>query len=152
MSGGGGWGVKKGLLSLDPERNHFALSDEEEMQRFFRSMNGDNVAPVGSRIQFFSSPELPPRQLTETFTPSVVLGTAGGVLAREDPSSSRDTHILPGHFGALSTHGIFVSSSDSDGRDSQSSMTEDWKLNVPHSRIVADNSRGSSAAMLKLES
>ncbi|KAI8678480.1 hypothetical protein NCS55_00568600 [Fusarium keratoplasticum] len=132
LSGGGGWGAKKGLLSLDPQRTHFALSEEEEMQRFIQAMDGGNFVPVGSKIQFFVSTETSATEASGTPTPGVVFGTASRVHDSTDAES--ETVVLDNHFGALSNDGIFVTSSDA-AAETTPGYNNDWKLNVPNSRI-----------------
>lgn len=136
MSGGGGWGAKKGLLSLDPQRTHFALSEEEEMQRFIQAMDGGNFVPVGSKIQFFVSTETSATEASGTPAPGVVFGTTSRV--QDSTDSESETVVLENHFGALSNDGIFVTSSDP-AAETTPGYNNDWKLNVPNSRIfVAD--------------
>ncbi|KAF5965442.1 hypothetical protein FBULB1_12214 [Fusarium bulbicola] len=137
LSGGGGWGAKKGLLSLDPEQTHFVVSEEEEMQRFIQAMEGGNFVPVSSKIQFFASTDASASELvgnkqTET---GVVFGTASKVEVETDMSPSQpEALLLENHFGALSNVGIFVTSSDA-SMFSKPGFNNDWKLNVPNSRI-----------------
>lgn len=140
MSGGGGWGAKKGLLSLDPQRTHFALSEEEEMQRFIQAMEGGNFVPVGSRIQFFVSTETSATEASGARAPGVVFGTSSRIheSTESESESESDTVVLENHFGALSNDGIFVTSSDA-AAETTPGYNNDWKLNVPNSRIfVAD--------------
>lgn len=79
MSGGGGWGQKQGLLSLDPQMSHPSSStsssrradedDEDDadaaMASFLRSLQGEteaqsgdnnNLATPGAHVQFFVAP------------------------------------------------------------------------------------------------
>ncbi|KAM0559706.1 hypothetical protein ACHAPJ_004230 [Fusarium lateritium] len=135
LSGGGGWGAKKGLLSLDPQRTHFALSEEEEMQRFIQAMDGGNFVPVGSKIQFFASTETSTAEATGEKQTGVVFGTASKVEAETDEEPSQpEAQLLEGHFGALSNEGIFVTSSDA-ASETTPGFNNDWRLNVPNSRI-----------------
>ncbi|KAF4497088.1 v-type c subunit family [Fusarium agapanthi] len=137
LSGGGGWGPKKGLLSLDPEQTHFVVSEEEEMQRFIQAMEGGNFVPVSSKIQFFASADASASEpvgnkQTET---GVVFGTASKVEVETDVNPSQpEALLLENHFGALSNVGIFVTSSDA-SMFSKPGFNNDWKLNVPNSRI-----------------
>ncbi|KAH7170617.1 hypothetical protein EDB81DRAFT_776176 [Dactylonectria macrodidyma] len=133
LSGGGGWGVKKGLLSLDPQRTHFSLSEEEEMQRFIQAMDGGNFVPVGSKIQFFASTEVPAKPTDEAFT-GVVFGTAGATPASTEEPSEASLVVTNNIFGALSNEGIFVTSLDA-AAETTPGFNNDWRLNVPHSRI-----------------
>jgi hypothetical protein len=125
VSGGGGWGAKKGLLSLDPQRTHFSLSEEEEMQNFIQSMNGGGFTPEGSQIQFFmSAPALP--DSTEPFAPGVAFGVAGDVAIPKDPEPVNG--FIGQHFGALSNSALYLSGQGlPDGKET--------KLSVPHSRV-----------------
>ncbi|RGP81553.1 v-type c subunit family [Fusarium longipes] len=135
LSGGGGWGAKKGLLSLDPQRTHFSLSEEEEMQRFIQAMDGGNFVPVGSKIQFFASTETSATEPTGAKETGVVFGTANKVEPEAGSDSSRpEARLLEDHFGALSNDGIFVTSSDT-AAVTTPGFNNDWKLNVPNSRI-----------------
>ncbi|KAI1072108.1 hypothetical protein LB507_003118 [Fusarium sp. FIESC RH6] len=135
LSGGGGWGAKKGLLSLDPQRTHFSLSEEEEMQRFIQAMDGGNFVPVGSKIQFFASTETSAAEPTGAQETGVVFGTASRVETETDSESSQpEARLLEDHFGALSNDGIFVTSSDA-AAVTTPGFNNDWKLNVPNSRI-----------------
>ncbi|KAJ4009058.1 hypothetical protein NW752_009006 [Fusarium irregulare] len=135
LSGGGGWGAKKGLLSLDPQRTHFSLSEEEEMQRFIQAMDGGNFVPVGSKIQFFASTETSATEPTGAQETGVVFGTASRVETETDSESSQpEARLLEDHFGALSNDGIFVTSSDA-AAVTTPGFNNDWKLNVPNSRI-----------------
>lgn len=125
MSGGGGWGAKKGLLSLDPQRTHFSLSEEEEMQNFIQSMNGGGFTPQGFQIQFFmSAPALP--DITEPFSPGVAFGVAGDVAVPRDPEPIDG--FIGQHFGALSNSAVYLSGQGLPGG-------KETKLSVPHSRI-----------------
>ncbi|KAF5026256.1 hypothetical protein F66182_1646 [Fusarium sp. NRRL 66182] len=135
LSGGGGWGAKKGLLSLDPQRTHFALSEEEEMQRFIQAMDGGNFVPVGSKIQFFASTETSTAGATGNRETGVVFGTASKIEAETETEPSQpEARLLENHFGALSNEGIFITSSDT-AAVTTPGFNNDWKLNVPNSRI-----------------
>ncbi|KAM0252033.1 hypothetical protein ACHAP5_001358 [Fusarium lateritium] len=135
LSGGGGWGAKKGLLSLDPQRTHFALSEEEEMQRFIQAMDGGNFVPVGSKIQFFASTETSAAETVGDRETAIVFGTASKVESEADSQSSQpEATLLEDHFGVLSDDGIFVTSADA-AAVTTPGFNNDWKLNVPNSRI-----------------
>ncbi|KAL7943467.1 hypothetical protein V8C42DRAFT_329141 [Trichoderma barbatum] len=139
LSGGGGWGAKKGLLSLDPQRTHFSLSEEEEMQNFVQSFNGGGFTPQGYQIQFFmSAPALP--DITEPFVPGVAFGVAGDVAVPKDPEPIDG--FIGQHFGALSNSAVYLSGQGLPGG-------KETKLSVPHSRIYG---REPEAGMGLLES
>ncbi|KAL7798087.1 hypothetical protein V8C37DRAFT_368615 [Trichoderma ceciliae] len=125
LSGGGGWGAKKGLLSLDPQQTHFSLSEEEEMQNFIQSMNGGGFTPQGSQIQFFvSAPALP--DSTEPSGPGVAFGVAGEAAVPGNPEPMDG--FIGQHFGALSNTAIYLSGHGLPGG-------RETKLSVPHSRV-----------------
>ncbi|KAH0528342.1 hypothetical protein TsFJ059_003223 [Trichoderma semiorbis] len=132
LSGGGGWGAKKGLLSLDPQRTHFSLSEEEEMQNFIQSMNGGGFTPEGSQIQFFmSAPALP--DVTEPFVPGVAFGVAGDVAVPREPEPIDG--FIGQHFGALSNSAVYLSGQGLPGG-------KETKLSVPHSRVYGREPEG----------
>ncbi|KAI5465892.1 hypothetical protein BGZ63DRAFT_479952 [Mariannaea sp. PMI_226] len=139
LSGGGGWGAKKGLLSLDPQRTHFSLSEEEEMQRFMQAMDGDNLVPVGSSIQFFASTETTVELSDGSFT-GLVFGTPGMPSSPSEEPSHNDFLIHNDQFGALSNEGIFVTSSE-DVVTQMSGHNTEWRFNVPHSRVFIGESK-----------
>lgn len=106
------------------------------MQRFIQAMDGGNFVPVGSTIQFFTSPESSHDSSIPSVSSSFVFGTAGATpFITEAPS---DTVVLKEHFGALSNEGVFVSSAEHGAMDTTPGFNNDWKLNVPHSRILID--------------
>ncbi|KAG5945276.1 hypothetical protein E4U53_006741 [Claviceps sorghi] len=128
LSGGGGWGPKKGLLSLDPRETYFALSEEEEMNKFVQTMSNSTFAPPGAHIQFF----VPAMASVETVTEPAV-GVVFGVPwnAESIPDPSREGHLVRDHFGALSTQGIYSSFRLNPGTSSYYNS----KLSVPGSRL-----------------
>ncbi|KOS19495.1 hypothetical protein ESCO_000780 [Escovopsis weberi] len=136
LSGGGGWGAKKGLLSLDPQHTHFAMSEEEEMTRFMRTMEDSSFTPRGSQIQFFiSSLALP--QTEPLVVPGISLGVAGEPLRAERQDQPASRGFIYGHFGALSNDALFISGPGlADG--------ETTKLSVDHSRVFAATHDGAA--------
>lgn len=122
VSGGGGWGLKKGLLSLDPQ-TRYSAPGQDDVESFIKSFRGEssedgNVKP-GAYIQFFVEPALPPSKLTINNEPreldlktstSLVFGTAPAGLEDAELHSDNSIEAVPGHFGALSVNGFFVDS------------------------------------------
>lgn len=145
MSGGGGWGAKKGLLSLDPQQTHFSLSEEEEMERFMRTMeNESGFAPPGSIIQFLTSIEAPSGEEGEA-APAVVFGVPGDIYNSKASAGSDSGYFIEEHFGALSNHGIYISGPESTQGSAKAGLAE-TKLTVPHSRIyITDQDSDSSS-------
>lgn len=131
VSGGGGWGAKKGLLSLDPQRTHFPLSEEEEMERFVQSMSDSSFAPSGSTIQFLMSLDEVPG-MPEYLPPSIVFGVPG---TNQETSTQPEQPFMGGHFGALSNEGIFVSAPAPAIEGEEAGHADERKLSVPNSRL-----------------
>lgn len=136
VSGGGGWGLKKGLLSLDPQRTHLELSDEEQLARFVQMADGPGFQDRGGQrqIQFFTTPRAP-RRVTESPETGIVFGVpygAEGSAAKvEEPESVR---LVGDHFGALSSEGIFTAEPATQGDET----IDESKLSVPGSRIYVN--------------
>ena len=143
VSGGGGWGFKKGLLSLDPQRRHFALSEEEELESFMQDTA--NFAPPGSIIQFFTgfngvSP------MSTTLKSNIIFGVAGPFPEDFSPESPPEDFSIEHHFGALSDTAIYLSDPQSAEHSSFkiSNSVDESKLSVFHSRITVgeESTRG----------
>ncbi|PNY29421.1 Uncharacterized protein TCAP_00667 [Tolypocladium capitatum] len=130
VSGGGGWGPKKGLLSIDPQRTHFALSEEEEMGRFMQTMNNSGFAPTGSQIQFFIPAQAPPEDMSCS-TPGIVFGVPIGTEPAAQTEVPETGYLVSDHFGALASQGVFVSGP----ADPETGITDESKLSVPNSRV-----------------
>ena len=118
------------MLSLDPQRTHFALSEEESMQRFIDTMSGSDFAPVGSSIQFFTSFGLASQASASTH-PGVIFGVHGP----SEPAAEQQTEKFhEGLFGALSNKGVFLTGGDG-ATTKVGSLPQESKLSVPHSRV-----------------
>lgn len=154
VSGGGGWGRKQGLLSLDPE-NTLAESEGQSLEAFVNSWNergtqssrgtdigshtlsGNAVTP-GSYVQFFVQPfGHVPKQLSATSPQS-----AGALTSRHYfgiSSDCPDSPCIPAetvavhcdHFGAASTKGLYIRYGDGIGNGVQEPRA--MKINAPNS-------------------
>jgi hypothetical protein len=122
VSGGGGWGLKQGLLSLDPQTK-YATEEAEDVESFIRSFNGEEkggatVAP-GSWVQFMvepvgNKPEGMDMSGEVGEAGCFIIGTPGGVSDGRDAAGVR---VQRGVFGAVSAEGIYVASEkDSEGQ------------------------------------
>lgn len=132
MSGGGGWGPKRGLLSLDPEQTHFTLPEEEDLDRFAQMMDGSGFAPAGSSIQyFFSTPA--PRVESAPYHSAYTFGVPG--TYRSGDAMKFPAYKAWNTFGALSKSGLFLSGPIS----SHGGHVTTSKLTVPHARVSAVN-------------
>lgn len=130
VSGGGGWGAKKGLLSLDPQTSHFSRPESEELDSLFSADGDDGFAPAGSRIQFFAaSPAPPPGDHSDEIS---VLGVSGDCssFVGEDPEFGRS---VCGGFGATSDQSVFVNFKTD---TAEGASEETLKLSVPGSHIM----------------
>ena len=137
MSGGGGWGAKNGLLSLDPQNSYI-----EAGEALFDFSNGSleeqqvsalgNIAKPGAYIQFFAAdssrighaerlPEPAKKHLNvvDTFQNSLVIGTVPSTIDNvprnqinhgQETSGVRKSFIKAqlGHFGCVSESGVFL--------------------------------------------
>jgi hypothetical protein len=131
VSGGGGWGSKAGLLSLDPETSPFPASEEEEMFSLLGRGGESDFVPVGSEVQFFCSDLRSPgpqqqKGGNDLSLHRLVFGVLGD-MARlgSEGLAADDIVITPNHFGAVSNLAIYMS-----GGGVSSS-----KLSVPGSQL-----------------
>jgi hypothetical protein len=157
VSGGGGWGLKQGLLSLDPETtllnsaviNHNLDSSHSSSEDQIQALG--NIAMPGSWVQFLISHNDTPNRPPEI----IDLGAAGsgsksasnlsfGCIAStvdDIPQPSADSSTLSddkdiqppvsaywGQFGAMSETGIFIRAVD-DG------VANGSKIDVPNSEF-----------------
>ncbi|KAK4186158.1 hypothetical protein QBC35DRAFT_502011 [Podospora australis] len=134
LSGGGGWGLKQGLLSLDPQTK-FTAEEHEDLESFMRSFRGEEdtggIVTPGTYVQFFT--ELHPaetrdRPVLRTLTEALryVIGTSGTSTRAMGDNVIAQTY--PNLFGAVSSEGIYLSSEGSALRT---------KLDAPRSFVVS---------------
>lgn len=132
LGGGGEWGAKASLLSLDPKTSHEPQSEADELDKFMRSFNGeqnakDAIVQPGDYVQFFverDASQRPPEKLPQLKAmqdyPPIRFGCGDLHMKNIDPpdrtasSRQRDRgqseHFCSDHFGAHSAEGIYVSS------------------------------------------
>jgi len=146
VSGGGGWGPKQGLLSLDPQKT---LNEVEEPRLV--SLDGSleeqqisalgNIAKPGDYIQFFVGnrrKHISSEKRLNYGDPkkrSVVIGTAPSTIDDvPSPETSTEIKIRPGHFGCASQSGIYISQKSSESKQFGSeNPTFSSKVDMPHS-------------------
>lgn len=133
VSGGGGWGPKQGLLSLDPQTTYSQV-DEPDFSFMGVSFEDSSsslgdLAKPGAYIQFFVADEnsaLRLEQANDGNSVAAVVGTkASTVDEMPDVSGSKisdaaDNELFihhDGHFGGVSEVGMFLESSRQDARD-----------------------------------
>ncbi|KAL4810058.1 hypothetical protein BDV18DRAFT_52425 [Aspergillus unguis] len=164
MSGGGGWGKKQGLLSLDPEMS-FGKFDDESIEPLHQVLSNNEVsthkvdtplelppfmqdlstlsqaAEPGDYIQFFASVEKPGMH-THSRDPthsSESFSCSFGVMSDTDTSPSqrtqhKDVLVVPNYFGALSEKAITYSQPLAESRMEPSETRT--KIDVPGSRVA----------------
>ncbi|CAG7924678.1 unnamed protein product [Penicillium olsonii] len=162
MSGGGGWGKKQGLLSLDPEVSFSGTANRDDLvslSQVFDPTSGEpldtlpsidqgitvddlsllsQVATAGDYIQFFVSVEPTasdlPRRIDFDDTISYHFGMVADSMELEayNPDDNKGIQTLPHTFGALSEKAIAYSQ-PVQGDSSADSST---KLDVPGCRHV----------------
>ena len=165
MSGGGGWGIKQGLLALDPEvefssaidaRYDFdqGLSAEDEQ----RQALGD-IAKPGDFIRFYMAVNPPlhedsldpsdedsPTIVDEGTEADFVIGAENvvgcipssidDVPVQSEDKPSADFILYPSLFGALTEHGMYISRHDTpESKRTGERKTQLTKIDLPYSRF-----------------
>jgi hypothetical protein len=122
VSGGGGWGLKQGLLSLDPETSFSLPGEDDDIEMFIRSFEERNsadqtggLATPGSslifcvELQTTDSGAASSQLLTPTY--NISFGVAPNADQTPTPSSHPShVEIIDGHFGVSSAAGLFLRS------------------------------------------
>jgi hypothetical protein len=129
VSGGGGWGAKQGLLSLDPqltysEDNHIPLEMSGTSLEEQQTSALGNIAKPGSFIRFFARTSWKPwvgvdseaPKIFKSFDPAtrtVVIGTSQSTIdmvPEELPQKGDETFIRfqSGAFRCSSQSGVFI--------------------------------------------
>ena len=159
MSGGGGWGAKQGLLSLDPKTTY---NSSEEIGFDFSGGSWEkqqasalgSIAEPGALIQFFASessktpatiPYAGPYSNPDLKT--TVFGTIPSTIDNipQLPAESKEakgrSFVRRGHFGCATESGIFLRhvplQEPQDGIDTRSSLAT-TKIDLPYSYIYRD--------------
>jgi hypothetical protein len=138
VSGGGGWGLKQGLLSLDPQTT-LASDEHQDMQSFIDSFKKE-ASPEQEEtfVQFFVEAMSPPTaEEQQTAAPSrhwkrpaIMIGTPGSAVG---PSPVHVVEACRGLFGAVSSEGVYLEKDvERDGRPAMAS-----KLDAPGSYVVS---------------
>lgn len=144
VSGGGGWGLKQGLLSLDPQTT-FDTDEDRDLQQFMKSFQGE--ASPESFVQFFIEGPHPSRITNDpswgsSSTSTTVIGTPGAIVGSA-AAMAGGVSACPGLFGAVSEAGVYLES-QGDGETRHAIAT---KLDASRSYVVmSPASRKSSDA------
>ncbi|GAB7353722.1 hypothetical protein MBLNU459_g4120t1 [Dothideomycetes sp. NU459] len=161
LSGGGGWGKKAGLLSLDPDSSYANNEPHSEEPFVFNNLSleigkqesalRDIVSP-GDLIQFYISTNIATNTGQELvhlaergqYHESAVFGTIPStidtmpVAVTNESSSTSSIELIHGHFGALSENGMALTVNQYSAtapRTSSSETVNQTKIDVPFSRL-----------------
>lgn len=152
VSGGGGWGLKKGLLSLDPETN-YSPSDQDDIETFIKAFHerdspnpSGGLATPGSYIMFCIEPHWTGHEVESS---QHMTSTSIGVAPTNDEEitpagTSSKVEVIDNHFGVVSRAGFFLKATklphmtdigkvDESDEESQVFTT---KVNVPRASLV----------------
>ncbi|CZR51262.1 uncharacterized protein PAC_01137 [Phialocephala subalpina] len=119
VSGGGGWGPKQGLLSLDPQTTYTTTEASSELSTERDVTSLGSLAQPGASIQFLAIDNDLPRPLAARKLPaigerkSIVFGaipsTIDEILKVSSEGQATKYNYRVGHFGCVSGSGIFYS-------------------------------------------
>lgn len=147
MSGGGGWGAKQGLLSLDPETS-YALPEQDDIDAFVKAFEERNSAEPssglvspGSSVMFCVEPYLSMEQKRSLKLPPILSLGVSPHAEDAQPSSgagaSDALRILDGYMGVQSAAGLFVKAlPEVCGKGTAASASLTTRINVPKAFIV----------------
>ncbi|KAI1416798.1 hypothetical protein F5Y13DRAFT_153089 [Hypoxylon sp. FL1857] len=118
LSGGGGWGLKQGLLSLDPETN-YSLPDQDDVEMFIKAFQerdspnpSEGLVTPGSYLMFCIEPHCTIKEIgsSQQISPATVLGVAPNNDQELDAGnlSDKQVDIVDDHFGVISKTGLFL--------------------------------------------
>ncbi|KAI0391152.1 hypothetical protein F5Y17DRAFT_22848 [Xylariaceae sp. FL0594] len=144
LSGGGGWGLKQGLLSLDPETTFSLPGQDDDIEMFIKSFEERNdaeqtggLATQGSYLLFCVEPQTPISESAQSRSPDYTPSFTLGVAPNADHSSSHASYsgpveIIDGHFGASSAAGLFLGATrQSQGMSGTARAILSTKVDVP---------------------
>ena len=130
LSGGGGWGVKQGLLSLDPDSDYKSLVEQPEATSFpilaedenreikmFENIvrPGDSITFYANKIHdvAFMGPDASSRHKSLPYhlfqfgtIPSTMDATQAAVSPKTNPKTRAQAVFINKHFGVLSEQGM----------------------------------------------
>lgn len=142
MSGGGGWGPKQGLLSLDPQ-TQLATDDHEDLQSFMDSFQGKGgIASPGTYVQFLVEAAYPGRaqwsipnarhfDFSDMTAVTSVLGTPGAIVSA-DPFDAVTSY--PSLFGAVSSEGMLLHKAPYPNDERELAT----KMDMPRSYVISN--------------
>ncbi|XXG98348.1 diacylglycerol O-acyltransferase 1 [Hypoxylon texense] len=117
LSGGGGWGLKQGLLSLDPMTN-YSLSEQDDIDMFIKAFqergnpsSPEGLVTPGSYLMFCIEPHWTKKEArsSQQLTPATSLGVASNNDEDVNLASPSDKiEVVDDHFGIVSKSGLFL--------------------------------------------
>lgn len=151
MSGGGGWGAKQGLLSLDPE-TIYAAPEQDDIDMFIKAFeernsasqpSSEGIVTPGSYILFCAEPQ---HVVDDDDAPSSSADPTGSRLtlavapkneellqgvenAEGMKMGKTEVDVVSGHFGVASSTGLYLNAC-------HSSFTT--KIDAPYSAVSWD--------------
>lgn len=130
LSGGGGWGLKQGLLSLDPETN-YSSSDQDDVEMFIKAFqerdspnSTEGLVTPGSYLMFCIEPHWTEKEArsSQPLTPITGLGVAPNNDEDVNLASPSDKiEVIDDHFGVVSKSGLSLKCTDEYGLGSTGS-------------------------------
>ncbi|ROV91307.1 hypothetical protein VSDG_07785 [Cytospora chrysosperma] len=161
LSGGGEWGTKASLLSLDPQTSHGRKSEKDELDTFVKSFHRDEdvkdaLVKPGDYVQFFverDPVQLAPERkqnlyMQATDYPTVLFGVGDMNLKdlespyrSEKPQAPAQPHVMNwiafDHFGGHSAEGIYLSAG---------SVGPNTKLDVPGASVSMSSTESAATS------
>ncbi|KAI1503671.1 hypothetical protein F5X99DRAFT_374125 [Biscogniauxia marginata] len=159
LSGGGGWGLKQGLLSLDPETHYSLPGQDDDVEMFIKSFQERNnanssggLATPGSYLMFCIEPQWTDKDVVSSQAAGPTQTLSLGVAPHSDLAPNYDANtgevdVVEGYFGATSATGLFlrnvpelpdINTKDEPAKSWQSFTT---KVDVPRACFVTGGIR-----------
>ncbi|KAI1364421.1 hypothetical protein F5Y08DRAFT_211731 [Xylaria arbuscula] len=141
LSGGGGWGLKQGLLSLDPETSFPVPGRDDDMEMFIRSFEQRNsaesdtgLASPGWSLLFCVEPQVASAKALSSQWLKSTQAWHFGVAPHLDETLSGSSElgaveIIGDHFGLSSAAGLYLKKHSGKETASQGAFTT--KVDVP---------------------
>jgi hypothetical protein len=157
LSGGGGWGAKQGLLSLDPEAR-FETTDEEDVERFERDFmagrkggtGGGSVVGPGDQVVFCvdtstypGAPDATGNDISEamhmaqSFTVKIRPETTLDE-GLDTPPNNVDISAVDDFFGVVAP-AMYVASSLAPGGSQEGGVVASMKIDTPGAELSVGN-------------
>jgi hypothetical protein len=165
-----GWGLKQGLLSLDPQKTYSTINesrfdfsegtvDEQQISAL------GNIAQEGAFIQFLvaaqdNSEGVSLRKPNSGYIDSTLRSTVVGAVPnavdeihglRQEKQTDNETlkdgiQVYPGHFGCVSESGMFLHRPLAESKNRRKDLKRDMpmvetKIDLPYSYIYRDHAK-----------